>query len=91
MIDILSLKLLRENGEVKFKAYGEQIDVRYNGEYEVGDKWRIELEYCEFIRLKLDETLAESIVYVPDGVFEFPIPFDYHRMACYGKEAFAGY
>ena len=62
MIDILSLKLLRENGEVKFKAYGEEIDVRYNGEYEVGDKWRIELEYCDFIKIKLDETLAESIV-----------------------------
>ena len=59
MIDILSLKLLAENGDVKFKAYGEEIDVRYNGVYEMGDKWRIELEYCEFIRIKLDETLAD--------------------------------
>ena len=90
MIDILSLKLIAENGDVKFKAYGEEIDVRYNGVYEMGDKWRIELEYCEFIRVQLDETLAESIVYVPDGTFEFPIPFDYHRNACYGKIAFSG-
>jgi len=27
---------------------------------------------------------------VPDGVFEFPIPFGYHRNACYGADAFAG-
>ena len=75
---------------MKFKAYGEEIDERYSGTYEVGDKWRIELEYCEFIKLSLDETMCESIVYVPDGTFEFPIPFDYHRNACYGSAAFAG-
>ncbi len=90
MIKILSLKLLAENGDVKFKAYGEEIDARYDGAYEPGDKWRIELEYCEFIKIRLDKTLSESIVYVPDGTFEFPIPFDYLRNACYGKEAFAG-
>ena len=87
---MLSIKLIAENGDVKFKAYGEEIDVHYSGEYEPGDKWRVELEYCEFVKLKLDETLAESIVFVPDGVFEFPIPFDYHRNACYGKDAFSG-
>ena len=90
MIYILNLKLLAANGDVKFKAYGEDIDVRYEGVYEPGDKWRLELTYCEFVRMRLDPSLAESIVYIPDGVFEFPIPFDYHRNACYGKEAFSG-
>ncbi len=90
MINILNLKLLAANGDVKFKAYGEDIDVRYEGVYEPGDKWRIELTYCEFVKMRLDPALAESIVYVPDGVFEFPIPFDYHRAACYGKDAFSG-
>ena len=37
--DIINLKLLRENGEVKFKAYGVDIDERFNGEYEPGDKF----------------------------------------------------
>ena len=87
---MLSIKLIAENGDVKFKAYGEEIDVRYSGVYEHGDKWRVELEYCEFVKLRLDESLAESIVFVPDGVFEFPIPFDYHRKACYGVDAFSG-
>ncbi len=90
MITIINLKLLAANGDVKFKAYGEDIDVRYEGVYEPGDKWRLELTYCDFVKIKLDPTLAESIIYIPDGVFEFPIPFDYHRSACYGKEAFAG-
>ena len=90
MINILNLKLLAANGDVKFKAYGEDIDVRYEGVYEPGDKWRIELTYCEFVKMRLDPTMTESIVYIPDGTFEFAIPFDYERNCCYGKEAFAG-
>ena len=35
--------MIRENGDVKFKAYGEEIDERFEGEYEAGDKWRVEL------------------------------------------------
>ncbi len=90
MIAILNLKLLNQNGEVKFKAYGEEIDERYNGVYEMGDKWRVELEYTEFISVCLDETMQPSIIYVPDGVFEFAIPFGNERRACYGTVAFGG-
>ena len=90
MIIIINLKLLNASGEVKFKAYGNSIDERYNGEYESGDKYRVELCDGEFVKIKLDETLADSIVYVPDGTFEFPIPFDRQRSACYGNEAFSG-
>ena len=90
MIDIINLKLISENGDVKFKAYGEDIDERYSGEYAEGDKFRIELLDSEFVKLQLDEQLAESIVYVPDGTFEFLIPFGYERRACYGTVAFTG-
>ena len=90
MIHIISLKLLGENNEVKFKAWGEDIDERYTGEYEPGDKFKIEVDYSRFLKLQLDPTLAESIVYLPDGVFEFAIPFDYERRCCYSPEAFLG-
>ncbi len=90
VIVILNLKLIRENGDVKFKAYGTEIDERFVGEYEPGDKFRIELCDGEFVRLRLDETLAESIVYVPDGVFEWIIPFDKERKAGYHPDAFSG-
>lgn len=87
---ILNLKLIGENGDVRFKAHGTDIDVHYTGVYEPGDRWRLELEDGAFVRLALDPTLAPSIVYVPDGVFEFAIPFDYERRACYAPQAFEG-
>ena len=90
MITIINLKLLRENGEVKFKAYGDEIDERFSGEYELGDKWRVELCDTEFVKLRLDETLAESIIYVPDGTFEFEIPFGDVRVGGYHPTAFSG-
>ena len=90
MIDIINLKLIRENGDVKFKAYGNEIDEHFHGEYELGDKFRIELCDGAFVKLKLDPTLAESIVYVPDGTFEFAVPFDRERQACYAPGAFDG-
>ena len=90
MIDIINLKLIRENGDVKFKAYGNEIDEHFHGEYEPGDKFRIELCDGVFVKLKLDPTLAESIVYVPDGTFEFAVPFDRERRACYAPGAWDG-
>ena len=71
MIFILNLKLLAENGDCKFKAYGNSIDGSYNGKYMPGDKWRVELCDGEFLKIRLDSTLAESIIYVPDGVLSF--------------------
>ncbi len=88
--DIINLKLLRANGDVKFKAYGNSIDEHFHGEYEEGDKFRIELCDTEFVKLKLDETLAESILYVPDGTFEFTVPMGYELNACYHPTAFRG-
>ncbi len=87
---IINLKLIRANGDVKFKAYGDEIDERFEGEYEDGDKWRAELCDSEFVKLCLDDSLAESIVYVPDGVFEFLVPRDRELTSCYAPGAFSG-
>ena len=90
MINIINLKLIRENGDVKFKAYGNEIDEHFHGEYEPGDKFRIELCDGDFVKLKLDPSLAESIVYVPDGTFEFTVPHGRERKACYAPGAWDG-
>ena len=90
MIFILSLKLLSENGEVKARAYGESIDETFHRTYERGDRFRLETDGAEFVKLALAETLAPSVVYLPDGVFEFAIPFDYERTACYAPGTFDG-
>ena len=50
----------------------------------------VSVELDERLLPVLDETLAESIIYVPDGVFEFAVPFGYERKSCYAREAFAG-
>ncbi len=88
-ISLITLKILRENGDVCFKAYGTDIDEHFRGEYQEGDRIRIELE-DEFVLMQLDPTLAQSLVYVPDGTFEFVIPFGYERQACYAPGAFGG-
>jgi 4-deoxy-L-threo-5-hexosulose-uronate ketol-isomerase len=90
VIVIITLKLISENGECKFKAFGEEIDVRYNAEYQLGDKWRIDTDYADFVKMQLDPAMCESIVYLPDKTFEFIIPFDNERRACYPPEAFGG-
>ena len=90
VITILNLKVLAENGDVKFKAYGSEIDAAFTGVYEPGDKIRVELCDGEFVKLRLDETMKESIVYVPDGIFDFVIPHDHERRACYAPGAFSG-
>ncbi len=90
MVFIINLKLIRENGDVKFKAYGNEIDEHFHGEYEEGDKFRIELCDSKFVKMKLDPTLAESVVYVPDGVFEFAVPVGRELKACYAPGAFTG-
>ncbi len=90
MIIIINLKLIRENGDVKFKAYGREIDEHFHGEYEIGDKWRIELTDTKFVKMQLDTLIGEAIVYVPDGIFEFLIPTGRELQACYAPGAFEG-
>ena len=75
---------------MKFKAYGAEIDERYTGEFCEGDRWRVELCDGEFVKLQLAESMAESLVYVPDGSFEFKIPFGRERQACYAPGTFDG-
>ncbi len=89
-IVIINLKLLNEKGECKFKAYGEEIDARYNGEYEPGDKWRLDVDYSDFVKIRLASTMADSIIYLPDKSFEFAIPFGEERRACYAPDTFDG-
>lgn len=90
MIFILSLKLLSENGEVKARAHGEEIDDTFTREFEPGDRFRLETDGAKFVKLALAPTLAPSVVYLPDGVFEFEIPFDRERTACYAPGTFDG-
>lgn len=48
------------------------------------------LDGCNYISVKLDDTLKESIVYVPSRSFEFIIPNENVQSACYNPKAFKG-
>lgn len=87
---MLTLKLINAAGECKFTACGTKINTVYNSEFELGDKWRIDTDGAKFVKMKLDETMLDSIVRLPDCFFEFEIPFGPERFYCYAPEAFSG-
>ena len=87
---MLTLKIMDTKGEVLFERKGMNIEATYEGVLEPGYKIRVSLNSCEFIAVKLDPTLAESIVWVPNKSFDFIVPDAAQRRACYAPGAFAG-
>ena len=86
---MIQIKILNKEGQELFSAKDTAIDVVYNGEYNDGDKIVISKTDTEYLSLKLDDTLAESIVFAPISTFEFPIPFGELKKG-YDDKAFAG-
>ncbi|MDY3929643.1 MAG: hypothetical protein SOZ34_09825 [Clostridia bacterium] len=78
---MLKLEIKDKNNNVLFSQSGKKINAEYDKVYCEGDKIIITISDCEFIKVKLEESLAESIIYVPEGVFEYLIPFGEKRVA----------
>ena len=87
---MLTLKVLNKNREVLAEEKGKNIAFNYGKEYQDGDYIRVESSIDKFVSVKFDDTLQESIIYIPGKSFEFPIPSPAVRTGCYGEEAFAG-
>lgn len=87
---MLNLKILDSKGNVKLAKKGSALQFTYDEVWEVGDKIKVLLDGCDFISVKLDDTLRESIVYLPSRSFEFVIPNESEQLACYNKNAFKG-
>ncbi len=87
---MLTLKVLNKNKEVLSEEKGKDITLSYNGVYEEGDHIRVSSSIDKFIAVKFDETLNESIIFIPGKSFEFTIPMENVRKGCYGEEAFGG-
>ena len=86
---MIELKILTADGKEKFSANGLEIDTVYNGIFESGDKIVIHKPDTEYLAIKLDETLEESIIFSPLSTIEYPIPFG-ELMAGYDRNAFKG-
>ena len=87
---MIQIQLLDVNRDVRLRFSGEEIRETWEGAYKEGDTFSVHAERNSFLMMRLDESLAESLVWLPDGTFKFEIPFGYPRAAGYGKEAFEG-
>ncbi len=86
---MIQVKIISANGEELFYKKGNTIDTVYSGEYHVGDKIVIFKTDTEYLSIKLDDTLEESIIFSPLNTFEFFIPFG-ERLSGYAPGAFSG-
>lgn len=86
---MITLKIVSKDKEVKFEKNGTTVDTVYQGEYRDGDVIIVELMNTFYVSLKLDDSMEESIVYCPNGRFEFTVPLEYVG-ECYSQEAFKG-
>ncbi len=85
---MIFFKLVDKLGNTLAETSGVSIDFTFDRVYEEGDKFIIKLRDCgEFISMKLDESLKESIVLVPDKIFEYTLPYGGELIA-YDEESF---
>lgn len=87
---MLFLRILDAKGEPKFLTKGSDIKAKYCKEFESGDKIEICLDGIQTVAVKLDRTMPESLLYVPNKKFTFIVPCQAELNACYPPQAFSG-
>jgi len=85
----LEVSIINADGEIVFLQSGEAIDTYYEGAFQMGDKIVIHKKDTDFIALKLDDALEESIIYAPRNVIEYPIPVE-NELVAFHPDAFKG-
>ncbi|SHH45151.1 hypothetical protein [Clostridium grantii] len=85
----MRLLLKNKENEILFQSDGENVSLNFKREYVEGDKLVFDLEKELYAYVNIDKTLKESMVYAPEGFFEYSIPFSEKKRA-YHPEAFAG-
>ena len=87
---MLILKITDASGNLLFERSGMNISEVYEGKLTPGTNVHISLQNCEFIAVKLDPSLKESIIWVPGKSFDFVIPAANVLKAGYAPGAFSG-
>ena len=86
---MIELSILNKDGAILETHKDKVIDFIYGREYALGDKIVIRKNDTEHLAVKLDEYMAESIIYSDRGVVEFEIPFGELKFG-YDEKAFTG-
>lgn len=86
---MLILKILDKEKNVLAKQIGTEISFSYDKAYCEGDVIRIESKIDTYISVQFDETMAESVIYIPNKSFNFEIPFG-KQLVGFDANAFSG-
>lgn len=89
-IIMLEVKISDNKNNILTEEKGSKICIEYTGYLEEGYSISIKADGLDFISVKLDEVLAESIVYIPNKHFKFVIPSENVLRICYPPGAFRG-
>ncbi len=87
---MVKVKVYSAEGEILFDAQGEKVKGEYNGVLNTGSRIKVLLDGVRFIKVKLDDSMAESIVYAPGGSFDFIVPTERELKCGYPPTAFKG-
>jgi len=85
----MELLIVNKENQILSKQIGDRIDFIYEAEYSEGDKIVIHKKDMEYLAMKLDENIAESIIFAPSSTVEFEIPFGDLKRG-YDERAFSG-
>jgi len=87
---MISIKVIDKQGNELFYQKGKtEVDCVYEGEFSEGDVIRVETNEKEYIALRLDETLEESIIFAPNQKFIYEIHKEYNGLS-FSEDAFSG-
>lgn len=87
---MIHIKVLSQSGKTVFEKSGNNaVTAVYCGEYQDGDRIRIDTDESDFIAVSLDDTVGENTVYAPGRIFTFDIPLSTLGF-CYEQNAFLG-
>ena len=85
---MIFLEVIKADGQVVFSKKGSEINEEYHGELVCGDKIKILVDGTNVIAVKLDKTLKESYLYLPNKSFTFVIPSERELKMAYEPGAF---
>ena len=86
---MIKLEIVNADNKVLSSIEGDRIDFTYRNVYMPGDRIIITKKDTDFLSVKLDSTLKESIVFTESSKIEFSIPFGELKQG-YDELAFSG-